>query len=103
MAERLGNYTKAAITKQFSPTIHDRLQLKVSITPIFVVLVTGHGKTKAYLHRFKIMDHATRACSKGDQTTEHLINQCTLLQTQRELLKSNILKSGKWPVSKRNT
>jgi hypothetical protein len=31
---------------------------------------------------------------------DHLINQCTLLQTQRELLKSSVLKSRNWPVSK---
>jgi hypothetical protein len=28
------------------------------------------------------------------------VNQCTLLQTQRELLWNNVLKSGNWPVSK---
>jgi len=86
--------------KQFFPNIHDRLKLKINVTPIFAVMVTGHGKTKAYLHQFKIMDHATRACNKGDQTIDHLINRCTSLQTQRELLKSNIVKSRNWPVSK---
>jgi len=94
------NCTKAAITTQFFLNTHDKLQLKINVTPVFAVMVTGHGKTKAYLHRFKIMDHATCACNKGDQTIDHLINQCTLLQTQRELIKSNILKSGNWSVSK---
>jgi len=63
-------------------------------------MVTGHGKTKAYLHRFKLTEHATCVCNMGDQTTKHLINQCTLLHTQRELLKSSVLKFGNWPVSK---
>jgi hypothetical protein len=63
-------------------------------------MVTGHGKTRAYLHRFKITEIATCPCNKGDQTIDHLLNQCTLLQTQRELLRNNILKSGNWPVSK---
>jgi hypothetical protein len=63
-------------------------------------MVTGHGKTRAYLHQFKLMEHATCVCNKGDQTIDHLINQCTLFQTQRELLTSNVLKSGNWPVSK---
>jgi len=31
--------------------------------------------------------------------TDHLINQCTLLQTQRDLLRSNVLKCGNWPAS----
>jgi len=63
-------------------------------------MVTGHGKTRAYLHRFKIIENATCSCNKGDQTIDHLLNLCTLLQTQRELLRNNVLKSGKWPVSK---
>jgi len=63
-------------------------------------MVTGHGKNRAYLHRFKIIENATCPCNKGDQTIDHLPNQCTLLQTQRELPKNNVLKSGKWPVSK---
>jgi len=63
-------------------------------------MVRGHGKTRANLHRFKIMENATYPCNKGDQTIDHLLNQCTLLQTQRERLTNNVLKSGKWPVSK---
>jgi hypothetical protein len=63
-------------------------------------MTTGHGKTRAYLHQFKLMEHATCVCNKGNQTIDHLINQCALLQTQRELLKSNVLKSGNWPVNK---
>ena len=63
-------------------------------------MVTVHGKTKAYLHRFKLMEHSICVRNKGDQTIDHLINLCTLLQTQREILKSSVLKSGNWPVSK---
>jgi len=65
----------------------------------FTALVTGHGKTRACLHRFRLLEQATCACKKGDQTTDRLINQCTLLQTQRELLRRNVLKCGNWPAS----
>jgi hypothetical protein len=91
---------KAALTKQHFPNIQDRLNTKITITPILAAVVTGHGKTRAYLHRFKLLEHATCVCKKGDQTIDHLLNQCTLLQTQRKLLKKNILKTGNWPVSK---
>ena len=47
-----------------------------------------------------LMEHAICVCNKGEQTIDHLINQYTLLQTQRELLKSSALKSGNWPLSK---
>ena len=59
-------------------------------------MVTGHGKTRANLHPFKITENATCPCNKGYQTIDHLLNQGILLQTQRELLRNNVLKSGNW-------
>jgi primosomal protein N' len=47
--------TKGQVTKQFFPTIKDRLTNKIKLTPNFTTIVTAHGKTKAYLHRFKII------------------------------------------------
>jgi hypothetical protein len=94
------NCSKAAITKQFFPNVQDRLKLKINVTPNFAAMVTGHGKTRAYFHRFKILKHATCPCNKGDQTIDHLLNQCTLLHTQRDFLRNNVSKSGNWPVSK---
>jgi len=84
--------TKASTTKQFFPNVTDRLKLQIDLNPNFTALLTGHVKTRAYLHRFKILEQATCACNKGDQTTDHLINQCILLQMQRDLLRSNVLK-----------
>jgi len=92
--------TKAAMPKQFFPNVEDRLKLQIDVKPIFTALVTGHGKIRAYLHRFKILEQGTCTCKKGDQTTDHFINHCTLLQTQRELLRRNVSKSGNWPASK---
>jgi hypothetical protein len=63
-------------------------------------MVTGHGKTRAYLHRFKLAENATCPCNKEDQTVHYLLNKCALIQTQRELLRKNVLKSGHCPVSK---
>jgi hypothetical protein len=70
------------------------------MTPTTAAMVTGHVKTSAYLNRFKLLDHATCICKPGDQTTDHLLNHCTLLQLQREILKQDILKTGIWPASK---
>lgn len=93
-------FVKVAITKQYFPTIQDRLNMKISITPTIAAMVTGHGKTRVYLHRFKLLEHATCICKHGDQTTDHLLYHCTLLQIQREVLKQNILKSRNLPASK---
>jgi ribonuclease HI len=91
---------KAAQTKEFYSSITDRLKLKIDVTSNFTAIVSGHGKTRAYLHRFKILESATCPCYKGDQTTDHLIYQCTLLQQQREIIKKDTLKHGIWPISK---
>ena len=95
-----GECAKAGITKELFPTVQDRQKLKTDITPILTAIVTGHGKTRAYLHRFKILEHANCPCANGDQTINHLIYQCSILHTQIEIFKSNVLKSGNWPVKK---
>ena len=65
--------------------------MKTNITPSLAAMVTGHGKTKSYLHIFKILEHATCACIKGDLTIDHLLYQCTLLEPHRENLKKRIM------------
>jgi hypothetical protein len=42
-----------------------------TITPEFTAIVTGHGKTKLYLHRFKLIDNLMCPCNEGAQTSEH--------------------------------
>ena len=91
---------KAAVTKQFFPTVRDRINLSLNVRPNFTAMVTGHGKTRAYIHRFKITDSATCPCNKEDQTLDRTLYTCTLHKTQRDLFKETVLKSGSWPVSK---
>ena len=63
--------------------------MKLNITPNLAAMVTGHGKTRTYLHRFKILDHVTCAYKKGDHKVDQLLYQCTLLETHREYLKKH--------------
>ena len=94
------NCRKAAITKQFFSNVRHRVKLNINVNQNFTAMVTGHGQNRAFIHRFKIIEIATCPCNKGEQTIDHLLNQCTLLQTQRELLRNNFIKSGNWTVSK---
>jgi hypothetical protein len=50
---------KGALCQLFFPVVQQRLKMKIPITPEFTAIVTGHGKTKSYLHRFKIADSPT--------------------------------------------
>jgi hypothetical protein len=58
---------KGALCTSFFPRVEQRLKMKIPITPEFTAIVTGHGKTKSYLHRFKLADirraPAMRGCS----------------------------------------
>jgi uncharacterized protein YndB with AHSA1/START domain len=49
------NTTKGTATKEFFPKIKDRLKMKLNLTSNFTAMVTAHGKTRSYLHRFKII------------------------------------------------
>jgi len=55
-------------------------------------MVTAHGKIKAYLHRFKIIQSPECVCTHGDQTTDRLIFDCEILDKEREKLISNTSK-----------
>jgi len=57
--------TKGQATKQIFPAIKDRPTNKIKLTPNFTAIVTAHGKTKAYLHRFKIMESPECQCNSG--------------------------------------
>ena len=90
---------KAAQTKLFT-NITDRLKLKIVITSHFTTMVSGQGKKRAYLHRFKLLESAKCPWNNGDQTTDHLIYYCTLLQQQRGRFEKDIFQHGIWPISK---
>jgi hypothetical protein len=90
---------KGAICRSFFPLVEQRLKMKLPITLEFTVNVTGHGKTKSYLHRFKLTDNLTCACNEGVKTPEHLIYDCKLLEIQRRSLKYHIMADGwNWPT-----
>jgi hypothetical protein len=63
--------------------------MKINVNPNFATIVTGHGKARTYFHRLKIMEQATCLCNNGDQTIDHLLYQCTLLYSPRELLQDD--------------
>jgi hypothetical protein len=95
-----GHTTKGAITKSFFSQIAERLKLKINITTNFTTIVTGHGNIKSYLPKYEILDSPMCSCKSGEQTVDHIIFECTLLEQERETLKAIVLRSENWPVSK---
>jgi hypothetical protein len=96
----MGRVHESTNNKRVFPKVQDRQKLKIDVTPILTAIVTGHGKTRSYLRRFKILEKADCPCGNGDKNSDHLLYQCAILNKQREIFKRNVLKSGNWPEGK---
>ena len=79
-----GRAVKGAICRSFFPNVEQRLRLRIPITPKFTAIVNGHGKTRAYLNRFKLIDDPMCPCNGGEQSLEHLIYVCSILETPQK-------------------
>ena len=100
VAKPMVSHNKRQVTEDFFPIIKDRLTKKIKLTPKFTAIVTAHGKTKAYLHHFKIIESPDCPCKGGEQTVEHLLYDCNKLKRDRDELIRNISNQDKWPVNK---
>jgi len=72
----------------------------INITHNFTTMDTGHDNIRSYLHRFKIIETQTCTCGTKDQTTDHLLFECELLNKERDSVTSTVLKTDIWPISK---
>ena len=95
---------KGAVCRSFFPNLMHRLKAKIPITREFTALVTGHGKSRSYLHRFKLADDPTCPCNEGQHTSDHIIFDCNLLGAQRgPMIKKIVESGGSWPSAKGRT
>jgi len=51
--------TKGAVSKLFFPYIKVRMKTMIPISAVFMAMLMGHGLTRSYLHRFKIIPNST--------------------------------------------
>jgi hypothetical protein len=72
--------------------------MKIQLTQNLTAIVSGHGKTRDYLHRFKIIEQPTCPCGKGDQTTDHIIYARETLTKERQTQEDS--NTNKWPANK---
>jgi hypothetical protein len=92
--------TIGQVTKDYFPDITERLKKKINLTPNLMAMMTAHGKKKAYLHHFKIIQSPECICTEGDQTVDHLIYDSGKLEKEREKLIAHISREDNWPVQK---
>jgi hypothetical protein len=91
---------KGKITKDYFPKVAERLCTKIYITQNFTTMVTDHGNIKSYLYRFKIFEAPNCPCGNDNQTTEHILFECALLNEDRERLIAAVAKEDNWPINK---
>ena len=58
---------KGRITKDYFPKLAERLHAKIHLTQNFTTMITGHGKLKAYLYRFKIIEAPNCPCGNDSK------------------------------------
>jgi hypothetical protein len=92
-----GDY-KGTITKEYFPTVEERLKMKINLTQQLTTLVTGHGNIKSYLHRFRIIEAPDCPCGNGNQTAEHILLECGILREERERLIAAVAMTDNWPI-----
>jgi hypothetical protein len=92
--------TKGSTMKEYFPNIQERLKMKINLTQNVTDILTGRGKTKAYLHRCKIIKEPTCPCGTAEQTTYHVIFDCAMLTKEREKLKTSAQQKDRWPTNK---
>jgi len=71
---------KGTTTKEYFPTVVEKLKMKINLTQNLTSLVTGHGNIKSYLHRFRIIEAPECPCGNGNQTAEHILLECGILE-----------------------
>jgi hypothetical protein len=86
---------KGKITKDYFPKVAERLHTKIHITQNFTTMVTGHRNIKSYLYRFTIIEAPNCPCGNDNQTTEHILLECALLNEDRERLIAAVAKNKK--------
>ena len=96
----MGKIFQRCINKIIFPKIADRLKLRINATPNFTVMVTGHGDIETYFYQYKIVESPMCSCKKGEQSVDHILFDCKLLEHERDKLKAAVARSENWPVSK---
>jgi hypothetical protein len=76
--------------------------MNINITPNLTTIVTGHGNIRSYLHRFKIIDIPTCACGSSDQTIDHILYECALINQERDSLIATVVKTDVWSIDKKH-
>lgn len=93
---------KGAQTKEFFLTVQDRREADFKLSYKLTQVLSGHGRTKVYLHRFNILpDPMCRCDFSSRQTWHHILFDCRLFERERAFFMRDVITKGfTWPPPK---
>ncbi|KAJ4447158.1 hypothetical protein ANN_09159 [Periplaneta americana] len=95
------NTINGAVTKSYFPSVKERLRVNIPLNGKVTTFLNVHGKTGAYLYRFKLRDNPSCACGAEEQTVDHLLFECPKLDKERLAFQREMLrKTGNWTFTK---
>jgi len=97
-----GRAVKGALCRCLFPNVEQMLRLRIAITPEFTAIVSGHGKTRAYLNRLKLIDEPMCPCNEGKQSVDHLSYVCSILEPHRSAMIKHNYQRGIGPPQTMN-
>ena len=89
-----GNHTRSIF-----PTIADRMRTSFPFSWRMTMLLSGHGRLRAYLHRFYLAETDFCSCGSGDvQDWSHVLYDCSHFVVPRARLERTcVLQGNEWP------
>jgi hypothetical protein len=96
----MGYNKKRENKKEYFPKVAERLYAKIHLIQNFTTMVTGQGTTKYYLYNFKIIETPNCPCGNDNQTAEHILLECAILNEDRKRLIAAVAKTNNRPINK---
>ena len=84
--EEYGSAEQGSWTRSIFPSLKDIVTFRSSVDLTFELtqFLTGHGYHRHYLHRFKLHPSPYCPCGLGEQTVQHLLDDCPRYGSERQ-------------------
>ena len=80
MAKKLDTMYQRKHNQRIFPKSRRETKIEYKSHTKLTVILTGQGKTKAYLHRFKVIKGPTFYCGTAEKITDNVICECEMLK-----------------------
>jgi hypothetical protein len=87
------------LTYQFLPDVAERMKRAyLRFDHYSVQLITGHGQLRGKLAMLRLRDDPMCSCGLGDQTAEHILWECSIMEDARIAMLDGMVVSDPQPI-----